>query len=178
MSGQRIIVAESLAPTPSTVLAAPAAPVAPAAYVTLAAHVAPADLRVFGNRMATVKEQDDTVYMILGLMRMVCSHCGALHWTEVTSYDISYSYSTSFFRFIVTLLNYFLLNTQERVGRAVANPRFSICCLRAKTPAIEASLAELQSLFRGDTLLSRRFLAIIRTFNNVFTFTSLGTNTN
>ena len=52
MSGQRIIVAESLAPTPSTVLAAPAtpgapgapaAPIAPAAYVTLAAHV---DLRV------------------------------------------------------------------------------------------------------------------------------------
>jgi hypothetical protein len=45
-------------------------------------------------------------------------------------------------------------------------------------PAIEASLAELQSLFRGDALLSRRFLAIIQTFNIFFTFTSLGTNTN
>ena len=115
-----MIVAESLAPTPSTVLAAPAAPVAPAAsvalaahvslaayvtlaaHVTFAAHVAPADLRVFGNRIAAVKEQDDTVYMILGLMSMVCSHCGALHWTEVTSYDITYSYSTSFFLFIDT----------------------------------------------------------------------------
>lgn len=73
MSRKRIIVAESLASTPSTVLATPAAsaaPVTPAAYVTPAthvsfvAHVAPADLRVFGNRVAAVKEQDDTVYMI------------------------------------------------------------------------------------------------------------------
>ena len=65
-----MIVAESLSPTPSTVLAAPAAPIAPAAYVTLAAHVSfaahyvPVDLHVFGNRIAAVKEQGDTVYMI------------------------------------------------------------------------------------------------------------------
>jgi hypothetical protein len=62
MSRQRMIVAESLAPTPSTILAASVAP------------VAPADLSVFGNRIA-VKNQDNTVYMIMGSMSVVCSHC-------------------------------------------------------------------------------------------------------
>jgi len=44
-------------------------------------------------------------------------------------------------------------------------------------PAIEPPPAELQDLFRGDTPLSRRFLAQIRTFNNAFAFASFGTST-
>jgi hypothetical protein len=36
---------------------------------------------------------------------------------------------------------------------------------------------ELQNLFRGDSSLSKRFLANIRTFNNAFAFASFGTST-
>ena len=115
-----MIVAESLAPTPSTVLAAPAAPVAPAAYVTFAAHfsfsahvsfsthvsfaahVAPADLRVFGNKIAAVKEQDDTVYSIvhdLGIDErgLLSLWCFALHRSNQLRYHLQLFHILHFF---------------------------------------------------------------------------------
>ncbi|KAK5809422.1 hypothetical protein F5H01DRAFT_280754, partial [Linnemannia elongata] len=142
------------APAAPAVPAAPApapapAPAAPA--VTDPAPAAPAapTVREFGNGLAAHKEQDDTVYRTLGRMNVACSHCGALHWIE------------------------------ERLRRAIVNPRFSRCCLQGKVnmPAIEPPPAELQDLFRGDTPLSRRFLAQIRIFNNAFAFASFGTST-
>ena len=56
---------------------------------------------------------------------------------------------------------------------------FFRCCLHGKVnmPAVEAPPAELQNLFRGDTPLSRRFLANTRTFNNAFAFAPFGTST-
>ncbi|OAQ22440.1 hypothetical protein K457DRAFT_60613, partial [Linnemannia elongata AG-77] len=82
-------------------------------------------------------------------MDVVCSHCGALHWIE------------------------------ERVGRAVVRPVFSMCCLQGKVRMriIEAPPVELKDLFRGDTSVSKRFLSQIRTFNNAFAFASFGTYT-
>jgi len=44
-------------------------------------------------------------------------------------------------------------------------------------PAIKPPPAELRDLFRGDTPLSKRFLAHTRTFNNAFAFASFGTST-
>jgi len=74
MNPQNLYLAES---------AAPAAPTAPTAPTAPAAPAAPCDVRVFGNGMAALKEQDDTQYKTLDRMNVACSHCGALHWKEV-----------------------------------------------------------------------------------------------
>lgn len=75
------------APTAPATFAIPIIPAIPAAPAAPAAAPAVPDapaVRVFGNGMASCKEQDDTEYKTLDRMNVVCSHCGALHWREVT----------------------------------------------------------------------------------------------
>lgn len=123
-----MIVAES----PSTVTAAPAAF---------------ADLYVFfRNVIAAVKEQDDTEYMTLGRMNLVCSHCGALHWIKVM---ISVTISPATILYIDT--DSTISFEYEYPGACRTHSRQSTCLYKllarkSQMPAIVAPPAELQDL--------------------------------
>ncbi|XP_019195688.1 PREDICTED: uncharacterized protein LOC109189535 [Ipomoea nil] len=87
-------------------------------------------------------------YCDLGDATNICVHCGALFWFE----ERKKNYSTK------------------------GSPMFSLCCNngKIKLPANTLPSKGIFDLFFGNDELSKKFLQNIRTYNNMFCFTSMG----
>ncbi|KAF7808150.1 ATP-dependent DNA helicase PIF1 [Senna tora] len=87
-------------------------------------------------------------YVDIGLPTHECEHCGAIFWYE------------------------------ERVNKSrnFRKPKFSLCCLNGKVelPKMRNPPETLQKLLLNNDARSKHFKKRIRTYNNMFAFTSMG----
>ncbi|KAF7807998.1 putative PIF1 DNA helicase/replication protein A1-like protein [Senna tora] len=86
-------------------------------------------------------------YVDIGLPTYECEHCGAIFGTR----------------------------THQQVKKS-KNPKFSLCCLHGKVqlPKIRDSPKILENLLVNNDSRSKQFRRRIRTYNNMFSFTSMG----
>ncbi|XP_019178833.1 PREDICTED: uncharacterized protein LOC109173966 [Ipomoea nil] len=105
------------------------------------------DKKLQNNDIATTPTVSNVEYCDLGDATNSCEHCGALFWFE------------------------------ERQNKTVTkgSPRFSMCCNNGKItlPTLLLPPKGIIDLFFGNCELSRKFLQNIRTYNNMFCFTSM-----
>ncbi|XP_057430406.1 uncharacterized protein LOC130723394 isoform X2 [Lotus japonicus] len=99
-------------------------------------------------RNAIFDSAESQSYLDFGDMNMPCKHCGAILWYQERS---------------------------EKT-RDSTSPDFSICCMKGKIllPYLADSPSLLYNLLTDNDPRSRHFLENIRSYNNMFSFTSIG----
>ena len=87
-------------------------------------------------------------YVDFGDMTYTCEHCQAQFWYE----------------------------ERAEKSRKPAKPTFSLCCMKGKIylPVVDDTPKLLKELHDGTDHRSKHFLESIRTYNSMFSFTSIG----
>lgn len=90
----------------------------------------------------------DTGYDDIGDCDIVCNFCGAKVW----------------------------YGERSDKGQKCKHPEFSICCMKGKVqlPLLSEPPELLRKLFSGEDKRSNNFFQNIRSYNNMFAFTSMG----